>query len=107
MASSEARPEDSESVRLMATALDSALDRLPPHVERTDEMRREAALFIVERFRLGEHDLDRLSELALAELSPGSEESREVTLAPSGDDVTASETDLSRPQLPGISHRVA
>ena len=83
MASSEARPEDSESVRLMATALDLVLDRLPQNIERTDEMRREAALFIVDQFRLGERDPDRLSDLALAELGPDGAES--VALVPDGD----------------------
>jgi hypothetical protein len=78
MASSEARPVDSdvqpenpEPVRVMAIALDRVLELLPDTIDRTDEMRREAALFIVDQFRLGEHDPDRLSELALAELGPG------------------------------------
>lgn len=78
MASSEARPvdsdaqpDDSEPVRLMAAAFDRVLERLPDTIDRTEEMRREVALFIVDQFRLGEHDPDRLSELALAELGPG------------------------------------
>jgi hypothetical protein len=86
MASSEARPMDSdaqpenpEPVRVMAIALDRVLERLPDTIDRTEEMRREAALFIVDQFRLGEHDPDRLSELALAELGPGGDE---VALVP-------------------------
>jgi fermentation-respiration switch protein FrsA (DUF1100 family) len=71
MASSEERPEVSERVRLMAAALDRVLKRLPDTIDRTEEMRREVALFIVDQFRLGEHDPDRLSDLALAELGPG------------------------------------
>jgi hypothetical protein len=82
MASSETGRERSESVRLMAAALDQALDRLPETIDRTDEMRREVALFIVDRFRSGEHDLDRLSDLALAELGPRKGEADQVTLAP-------------------------
>jgi hypothetical protein len=77
MASSEARsvdfdaqPEDSEPVRVMAIALDRVLELLPDTIDRTDEVRREAALFIVDQFRLGEHDPDRLSDRALAELGP-------------------------------------
>ena len=81
MASSETE-EKSETVRLMATALDQVLDRLPQSVDRTDEMRREVALFIVDRFRLGEHDPERLAELALAEVAPGKEEADQPTLAP-------------------------
>ena len=69
MASSETQAENSESVRLMATALDQVLDRLPQTVDRTHEMRREVALFIVDQFRLGEHDPDRLADLALTEVS--------------------------------------
>ena len=82
MASSEVGPERSESVRLMATAFDQVLDRLPEAVERTDEMRREVALFIVDQFRLGEHDPDRLSDLALAELGPNRGDAGDVSLAP-------------------------
>jgi hypothetical protein len=89
MASSEARPtdfeaqpEDSEPVRAMAIAFDRVLELLPETVDRTDEMRREVALFIVDQFRLGEQDPDRLSELALAELGPSSEESGPVALVP-------------------------
>jgi len=63
----------------MATAFDQVLDRLPEAVERTDDMRREVALFIVDQFRLGEHDPDRLSDLALAELGPNR---GDVSLAP-------------------------
>jgi hypothetical protein len=86
MASSEIGPEQSESVRLMATAFDQVLDRLPEAVERTDEMRREVALFIVDQFRLGEHDPDRLSDRALAELASNSGDAGDLGLAhgPSG-----------------------
>ncbi len=88
MASSEAGPQRSESVRLMATVFDQVLDRLPESVERNDEMRRDIALFIVDQFRLGEHDPDRLSDLALAEVAP-LREADEVSLAPeSGAPVT-------------------
>jgi hypothetical protein len=90
MASSEALPEDidaqpetSEPVRLMAAAFDRVLERLPETIDRTDAMRREVALFIVDRFRLGEHDPDRLSDLALAELGPGGAQS--VALVPDAD----------------------
>src|SRR5713226_806024 len=90
MASSEARPEDfdpppeeSEPVRVMAVALDRVLDLLPENVDRT-EVRREAALFIVDQFRLGEHDPDRLTDLALAELSPTGQELDDVALVPAG-----------------------
>jgi hypothetical protein len=90
MASSEARPEDldaqpeaSEPVRLMAAAFDRVLERLPETVDRTEAMRRDVALFIVDRFRLGEHDPDRLSDLALAELGPGGAEA--VALVPDTD----------------------
>jgi len=82
MASSETGPERPESVRLMATAFDQVIDRLPDTVDRTDEMRREVALFIVDQFRLGEHDPDRLSDLALAELGPGRGDVDHVSLAP-------------------------
>ena len=82
MASSEIGPERSESVRLMATAFDQVLDRLPEAVERTDEVRREVALFIVDQFRLGEHDPERLSDLALAELGPNRGDAGDVSLAP-------------------------
>jgi hypothetical protein len=82
MASSEMELEKSETVRLMATALDQVLERLPETVDRTDEMRREVALLIVDRFRLGEHDPGRLAELALAEVAPAKGEADEVTLAP-------------------------
>lgn len=90
MASSEALPEDidaqpetSEPVRLMAAAFDRVLGLLPETVDRTDAMRRDVALFIVDRFRLGEHDPDRLSDLALAELAPGGAQS--VALVPDAD----------------------
>jgi hypothetical protein len=90
MASSDARPKDidvqpepSEPIRLMAAAFDRVLELLPATVDRTDAMRREVALFIVDRFRLGERDPDRLSDLALAELGPGGAES--VALVPDGD----------------------
>jgi hypothetical protein len=86
MASSEAGPERSESVRLMATAFDQVLDRLPGSLEGNDEMRREVALFIVDQFRLGEHDPDRLSDLALAELAPNPE-ADDLSLAPGPDAV--------------------
>ena len=82
MASSETEVERTESVRLMATALDQVLDRLPETVDRTDDMRREVALFIVDQFRSGEHDPDRLSDLALAEIAPGRNDADQVTLAP-------------------------
>jgi hypothetical protein len=88
MASSEARPVDfdtpaeaAEPVRVMAVALDRVLDLLPENVDRA-EVRREAALFIVDQFRLGEHDPDRLSDLALAELSPSGQERDDVALVP-------------------------
>ncbi|MBV8751867.1 MAG: hypothetical protein JO328_03310 [Hyphomicrobiales bacterium] len=81
MASSEVE-EKSETVRLMAAALDQVLDRLPESVDRTDEMRREVALFIVDRFRLGEHDPDRLADLALAEVAPANGEADQPALAP-------------------------
>jgi len=82
MASSEAQTENSESVRLMAAAFDQVLDRLPETIDRTDEMRRDVALFIVDQFRLGEHDPDRLAELALAEVAPAKGEADQVTLTP-------------------------
>jgi hypothetical protein len=82
MASSEIGPERSESVRLMAAAFDQVLDRLPTAVERTDEVRREVALFIVDQFRLGEHDPDRLSDLALTELAASRGDAGDVSLAP-------------------------
>jgi|GraSoiStandDraft_35_1057300.scaffolds.fasta_scaffold437944_1 hypothetical protein len=69
MSSSAARPEGSDSVRLMAHALDRMLDLLPPSIDRSEETRREAALFIVDQFRLGERDCDRLSNLALAKVT--------------------------------------
>src|ERR1700740_3219853 len=86
MASSATELEKSESVRLMATAFDQVLDRLPETLDRTDDMRREVALFIVDQFRLGEHDPDRLSELALAEIAPGHGDADQVTLAPAAGD---------------------
>ena len=82
MASSEVEPEKSETVRLMATALDQVLDRLPESVDRTNEVRREVALIIVDRFRLGEHDPDRLADLALAEVAPATGEVDQLTVAP-------------------------
>jgi hypothetical protein len=82
MASSETQAENSQSVRVMATALDQVLDRLPQTVDCTDEMRREVALFIVDQFRLGEHDPDRLADLALAEVAPATGEADQVTLTP-------------------------
>jgi len=82
MASSETQAENSQSVRVMATALDQVLDRLPQTVDRTDEMRREVALFIVDQFRLGEHDPDLLADLALAEVAPATGEADQVTLTP-------------------------
>jgi hypothetical protein len=84
MASSETEVERTESVRLMATAFDQVLDRLPETIDRTDDMRREVALFIVDQFRSGEHDPDRLSDLALAEIAPGKDDADQVTLAPEG-----------------------
>jgi hypothetical protein len=96
MASSDTGLEKSESVRLMATAFDQVLDRLPEAVDRTDVMRREVALFIVDQFRLGEHDPDRLSDLALAEIAPGHDDADQVTLAPaageSGEPVIGSDS---------------
>ena len=74
MSSSESRSENSDSVKLMAHALDQVLDQLPAAVERTDEVRRDVALFIVDHYRLGEHDPDRLSDLALAMLCPTGDE---------------------------------
>ena len=82
MASSDTQLERTESVRLMATAFDQVLDRLPGTIDRTDDMRREVALFIVDQFRLGEHDPDRLSDLALAEIAPERDDADQVTLAP-------------------------
>jgi hypothetical protein len=82
MASSETQAENSQSVRVMATALDQVLDRLPQTVDRTDEMRREMALFIVDQFRSGEHDPDRLADLALAEVAPATGEADQVTFTP-------------------------
>ena len=100
MASSDMELERSESVRLMATAFDQVLDRLPETIDRTDDMRREVALFIVDQFRLGEHDPDRLSDLALAEISPGRPDADQVTLAPeggeAGETVTASDAATAR-----------
>ena len=96
MASSDTELEKFESVRLMATAFDQVLDRLPETFDRTDETRREVALFIVDRFRLGEHDPDRLSDLALAEIAPGHDGADQVTLAPAagetGEPVTGSDS---------------
>jgi len=86
MASSDMGPESSESVRLMAAAFDQVLDRLPETVERTDDVRREVALFIVDQFRLGEHDPDRLSDLALAELAANEGAVDDVSLAPGSGD---------------------
>ena len=85
MASSDAELERTESVRLMAAAFDQVLDRLPENIDRSDDMRREVALFIVDRFRLGEHDPDRLSDLALAELTPR-QGADQVTLAPGAEE---------------------
>ena len=82
MASSETELERTESVRVMATAFDQVIERLPETVDRTDDMRRDVALFIVDQFRLGEHDPDRLSDLALAEITPGRGDAHQVTLAP-------------------------
>jgi hypothetical protein len=82
MASSEMELEKSETVRLMASALDQVLDRLPQTVDRTEEMRREVALFIVDQFRSGEHDPERLADLALAEVAPAKGEADQPTLAP-------------------------
>jgi hypothetical protein len=70
MSSSEASQEICEPVRLMAVAFDRVLELLPSDVDRTEEKRREVALFIVDQFRLGEHDAERLSELALAAFTP-------------------------------------
>jgi len=82
MASSDTGSEKSESVRLMAAAFDQVLERLPEAFDRTDEMRREVALFIVDQFRLGEHDPDRLSDLALAELEANRADGDDISLAP-------------------------
>ena len=82
MASSDTELERTESVRLMAAAFDQVLDRLPETVDRSDDIRREVALFIVDQFRLGEHDPDRLSDLALAEIAPEKGDAHQVTLAP-------------------------
>jgi hypothetical protein len=83
----DARPDESEPIRVMAIALDRVLELLPETIDRTDDIRREAALFIVDQFRLGEHDPDRLSELALAELGPsgGHGEANDMTLVPQAD----------------------
>jgi len=100
MASSGMELERTESVRLMATAFDQVLDRLPETIDRTDDMRREVALFIVDRFRLGEHDPDRLSDLAVAEIAPGRNDADQVTLAPeageTGERVTGSDSAAAR-----------
>src|SRR5262245_5345758 len=72
MSSSESQGAD--SVKLMAHALDQVLDQLPSNVEPTDEVRRDVALFIVDHYRLGEHDPERLSDLALAMLCPTGDE---------------------------------
>jgi hypothetical protein len=85
MSSSEARLEDSEPVRLMALAFDRVLDLLPGNVDRSEEMRREVALYIVDQFRLGERDPDRLSDLALARLAPSGHELDDIGLVPTGD----------------------
>jgi hypothetical protein len=85
MASSEAQIEPTESVRVMATAFDQVLERLPETVERGDNIRREVALFIVDQFRLGEHDPDRLSDLALAEVQTHHGERDQTPLAPDGE----------------------
>jgi hypothetical protein len=73
-------PEESDSVRLMAHALDRVLEHLPLSVECTDEVRRDVALFIVDHFRLGEHDPDQLSDLALAMLCPNGDELKDNKL---------------------------
>jgi hypothetical protein len=69
----------------MAVALDRVLDLLPENVDRA-EVRREAALFIVDQFRLGEHDPERLTDLALAELCPTGQELDDFALVPAGDE---------------------
>jgi hypothetical protein len=69
-----------DPVHLMASAFDRLFDRLPSDIERTEGMRREAALLIVDHFRLGEHDPDRLSDLALAKLCPVVDEPGEIDL---------------------------
>jgi len=85
MSSSEASHEISEPVRLMALAFDRVLDLLPSDVDRTEKRRREVALFIVDQFRLGEHDPERLSELALAAFTPNGHALDAVDSAPVGD----------------------
>jgi hypothetical protein len=100
MASSEMELEKSETVRLMATALDQVLERLPQTVDRTDEMRREVALFIVDRFRLGEHDPDRLAELALAEVAPAKGEADQLTLAPDPYEPAEHADSVESPSMP-------
>jgi hypothetical protein len=70
---------------VMAAAFDQVLERLPESVERSDDIRREVALFIVDQFRLGEHDPDRLSDLALAEVQTHRGEREETPLAPDAD----------------------
>jgi hypothetical protein len=99
MASSEVRPKDfdvqaeeSEPVRVMAVALDRVLDLLPENLDRA-EVRREAALFIVDQFRQGEHDPDRLTDLALAELSPTGRELDDAGLVPIGDEADSRTTE--------------
>ena len=80
MSSPESLPEESNSVRLMAYALDRVLDHLPSNVECTDDLRRDVALFIVDHFRLGEHDPERLSDLTLALLCPSGDELKDDEL---------------------------
>jgi hypothetical protein len=74
MSSSDSPAQAPDRIRLMAQALDLVLDRLPSAIDRSEEMRREAALLIVDQYRLGEHDPDRLSDLALARLCPTGDE---------------------------------
>ena len=81
----EAPTKDPDSIRLMASALDKVLDHLPEKIERTDDVRRDVALFIVDQFRLGEHDPERLSDLALAMLCPTGDEAKDDE--PKGDEL--------------------
>jgi hypothetical protein len=83
--------QNANPVRLMALAFDRVLERLPATTDRRTGMDREIALLIVDHYRLGEHDPDRLSDLTLAKISPeGSEVSnRESEATPQGSELAA------------------